>query len=363
MRKTSWLHSSTTMSSSAAKRARRADEILNEDTEGHITDFLTTRELGRVRTTERRARNRTYSAAVTKIVLPKIIFTPLSFLMRYHLDIIVEIDATESPITDTDLQFVSANCPQLSSLNLSRCYDVTDAGVTALGQNGCPQLSSLNLSYCYNIKDASLVALAQGCPLLSSVYLLGCTAMKDIGVIALARGCRQLSSLDLGYCSLITNQSLIALAQNCPQLIYLNFSHCFKVTDVGVIALAKHCLHLSDIEFYLCRKITNASLFALARGCQQLSYLGLGRCIRITNMGVNALANCREITDLDLRGTGVQDEWAIFIENAQRFFDKYLRRHSSSASNVVGAAASQLVSQLGSQLVSQLASDFGPLRL
>ena len=67
MSKTSWLHSSTTMSLAGAKKARREDERLNEDTEGHITDFLTPRELSRLRATEKRAQNRTYSAAVTKM--------------------------------------------------------------------------------------------------------------------------------------------------------------------------------------------------------------------------------------------------------------------------------------------------------
>jgi len=39
------------------------------------------------------------------------------------------------------------SCPQLSSLNLRKCSEVTDKGVGKLAA-GCPQLSSLNLACC-----------------------------------------------------------------------------------------------------------------------------------------------------------------------------------------------------------------------
>jgi hypothetical protein len=58
----------------------------------------------------------------------------------------------------------------------------------ALAQ-GCPLLSSIDLSYCQSITDAGIVALAQGCPQLRDVELQSCTAITHISIIALMRGC------------------------------------------------------------------------------------------------------------------------------------------------------------------------------
>ena len=258
-----------TMSLAAAKKARREDERLNEDTEGHITDFLTPRELSRLRATEKRAQNRTYSAAITEITVPQNVKITLGFWKQYNLSTITEIDADMANLKDTDLQYLARQqCPRLTYLNLNHNTAITDGGVIAIAQN-CPQLTSLNLDGCFHITDVGVIAIAQNCPQLSSLGLFECRQMSDEGVIA--------------------------IAQNCPQLNYLDLS-CTDITDAGVIALAQ----------------------------------------------------CLSLTTLDIRLTeDVREEWRRYIEDAQRFFDKYVRRHSSSASSVSGGAASQLVSAFG----------------
>ena len=81
-----------------------------------------------------------------------------------------------------------------------------------------PRLTSINLRRCGNITDASLNALAQGCPQLTSINLNGCDKMTDAGVSALARGCPQLTAIDLRSCGNITSAGRNALRQGCPQL-------------------------------------------------------------------------------------------------------------------------------------------------
>ena len=66
-------------------------------------------------------------------------------------------------ISRVGLRAYAEECPQLSSVDLSDCDQITDACVIALSQ-GCPQLSSLNLSGCNEITDACVTALSQGYP-------------------------------------------------------------------------------------------------------------------------------------------------------------------------------------------------------
>ena len=87
-------------------------------------------------------------------------------------------------------------CPALTSLDLSKCRNITDAGVVALSQN-CPALTTLVLSGCRNITDAGVVALSQGCPALTTLYLSGCRNITDAGVVALTQGCPALTIVGL----------------------------------------------------------------------------------------------------------------------------------------------------------------------
>ena len=59
-------------------------------------------------------------------------------------------------------------CPQLQSLNIFNCLNITDEGIRALA-TGCPQLQSLTISSCVNITDEGIRALANGCPQLQSL--------------------------------------------------------------------------------------------------------------------------------------------------------------------------------------------------
>jgi hypothetical protein len=286
--------------SSAAKKSRREesrrhDDKLGEYTEREVTNFLTSRELGRVRATERGARDRKYSAAITKITVPRDLDIPLNFWQRYNLKTVTEIDGSRSNITDADLQYVAQHCPNLTTLDLGWCQDrITDAGVVALAQ-GCPQLSTLNLGDCDQITDASVIALSQWCP--------------------------QLSSLDLCWLEKITDVALIALSQGSPQLSFLDLERCYMITDEGIIALAQGCPELATLSLYNCDQLTDGSIIALA--------------------------GCRKLKKLDLRYTelGVFDDWEKLIYNAQSFFDTEVRNKglglSSGASSAFGGGESK----------------------
>ena len=52
--------------------------------------------------------------------------------------------------TDAGIRALATGCPQLLSLDMSGCDNITDEGIIALA-TGCPQLLSLSSSCCDNI--------------------------------------------------------------------------------------------------------------------------------------------------------------------------------------------------------------------
>ena len=183
-----------------------------------------------MRLTERRARHRKYSAALTKIKVPHEVNLSQEFWDQYNLDTITEIGGQRTRIQDADVDYVSRMCTNLTSLSLVWC-DITDQSLFALSQN-CSQLLSLNLT--------------------------NTSAITDAGVVALSQGCHQLRALDLSDCKKITDNGVIALAQGCPQLTSLYLSCCINITDAGVIALAQGCPRLLSFELTASDYITGA---------------------------------------------------------------------------------------------------------
>ncbi|KNC55009.1 hypothetical protein, variant [Thecamonas trahens ATCC 50062] len=120
-------------------------------------------------------------------------------------------------------------CPNLTTLNLYNCSNITDAAVVTLA-GGCPNLTTLYLDYCSNITDAAVVALAGGCPNLTTLGLRNCSDITDAAVVALAGGCPNLTTLYLNNCSNITDAAVVALAGGCPNLTTLDLNNCSKVT-------------------------------------------------------------------------------------------------------------------------------------
>jgi hypothetical protein len=103
----------------------------------------------------------------------------------------IRVISWDLEVDDTKLITIANGLPQLQSLNISHCGNITDEGIRALA-TGCPQLQSLNISHCGNITDEGIKALATGCTQLQSLDISGCVNITDTGIRALATGCPQL---------------------------------------------------------------------------------------------------------------------------------------------------------------------------
>ena len=107
--------------------------------------------------------------------------------------------------------------------------------------SGLPQLQSLNLSNCWNITDEGIRVVASGLPQLQSLNITACNKITDEGIRALANGFRQLQSLNISFCYNITDKGIRALASGLSQLQSLGIICCDEITDEGIRALAREC--------------------------------------------------------------------------------------------------------------------------
>ena len=110
------------------------------------------------------------------------------------------------------LRDVTQGLPNIESLDLSGCFNVTDIGISHALTADVPTLKRLNLSLCKQITDSSLSRLAQFC--------------------------RQLQELDLGGCCNVTNAGLLLIAWGLKSLKSLNLRSCWHVSDLGIASLA-----------------------------------------------------------------------------------------------------------------------------
>ena len=159
-------------------------------------------------------------------------------------------------VKENKLKQVALEYPQLRSINLSFCTEITNDCFMGEGE-GWKNLQTLNLMYCKNITDSLLTIVG--------------------------KKCQNLQTLNLSGCKEITNTGLAELAKRCPNLQTLGLRCCIKITDTGLAELAKGCTNLQTLDLTDCKEITDTGLAVLLEGCRYLQYLSLFECDRITD--------------------------------------------------------------------------------
>ncbi len=98
-------------------------------------------------------------------------------------------------------------------VDLSGCQLVTDLGIRAL-TSSCRNLESVNVSSCYELSDAAFESLGT-CSGLRSLDACGCEQLTDAGLQALAQGARYASVAPcLLYATYVSSQDIRQQRQN-----------------------------------------------------------------------------------------------------------------------------------------------------
>ncbi|KAJ7297284.1 hypothetical protein O6H91_Y016500 [Diphasiastrum complanatum] len=247
----------------------------------------------------------------------------LSYLENLHL-------VSCNNISDRGLDYLRAGCKMLLKLDLSRCPNVSDVGLSNLSTGS--SLQQLMLSYCSpmtakvlatfhmfdylqfikldgcEVSRNGLCFLGNGCNKLKGLSLSKCKGVDDLGIAAITRGCaRSLQAIDLTCCRQLSDHTLFSIGACCKGLVSLKMEACNLISETGLAFLGQGCPHLQEIDLTEC-DINDKGLMSLLH-CTKLTSLRIGLCQNISDRGLAQLgANCYSLREVDLyRSWGIGD--------------------------------------------------------
>ena len=148
----------------------------------------------------------------------------------------LELQATH--VGDRALVIIAGRCRRLRHLDISRCTNVTDAGVAAVVRGACQH------------RLATLIA--PRCPRLTGDWFL--RSYQDSALVHPAA----LTHVDLSYCREVTDSAAHVLVTTCStSLVTLLLAGCVKVTDVTGHLVFTQLQRLRRVSFADCPLITD----------------------------------------------------------------------------------------------------------
>ncbi|KAF8273034.1 hypothetical protein EI94DRAFT_1769601 [Lactarius quietus] len=191
-------------------------------------------------------------------------------------------------VTNETCEILSKHCPRLTSLNLSRCKNLTGAGIrsfasfavaraellplvelrlSGLKGQAAPYLQLLDLSYCRDLHNSSLDAFV-ACTedyTLDTVSLTGRQAGRNPNDgRRFRRRITHLRHLSLSYCTLLTDIACSHLAHAVPQLELLELGGIGgELKDDGVVRLLETLPNLRKLDLEDASNITDDVLQAI----------------------------------------------------------------------------------------------------
>ncbi|KAJ4462835.1 hypothetical protein PAPYR_26 [Paratrimastix pyriformis] len=139
---------------------------------------------------------------------------------------------------DLDFLRLVSSCPRLTTLDVRASPRLT---FSYKASATLPNLTSLNLSDCVNITDGSMPLLARLCPNLSALLVAGASQLTDQGIHALCQAPfagHQLHRLDLHRCDRLTDEAVLALARYCGGLQWLRLPEQLTLASLSHMASA-----------------------------------------------------------------------------------------------------------------------------
>ena len=244
------------------------------------------------------------------------------------------LDLTYTDVGDAGLHnLAGGRCPNLASLRLAGCSNVTDSGLTALATLqlhtldifGCKQLTEegflralslwdswrhiedLHLPSFHKISHSPslpLALVAASCPRLRQLHLFSLDlSQQGAALTEIATACTQLAELDLS-CSRVEDTDVQSFVRaRGASLQTLNLFACERVDDETLECIAAHCPALYHVNLQFCTAVSDAGVDAISEACRQLHTLLLCGLSRVTNEAIQrVLGRLGELRRLDVEG-------------------------------------------------------------
>ncbi|CAD6225467.1 GSCOCG00005693001-RA-CDS [Cotesia congregata] len=252
--------------------------------------------------------------------------------------------------------------PNLESLNLSGCYNVTDQGLNNAISDTVTSLTRLDLSLCKQVSDQALQKISQKIPNLECLELGGCCNITNHGLMLIAWGLKKLKYLDLRSCWHVSDQGLSYLAGfnsneatlgSSLMLEYLGLQDCQRLSDEGLRHLSTGIVTLKSINLSFCVSITDSGLKHLAK-MTSLRDLNLRSCDNISDIGMAYLAEGgSRISSLDVSFCDKIGDQALVYISQGLFNLKLLSMSACSVSDEGICKIAETLLELGTLNVGQ----------
>lgn len=213
-------------------------------------------------------------------------------------------------LTTLSFSWISAACPLLVSLNVSRCAGMCDKGIRVLST--LDKLEHLDLSDCTRLSDIGVAEFfaakwtnGNRRPV-QSLVLAGCSSVGEKTLDALIDSCcESLTSLGVRCIAPVPPQVLVKLVRRCRALTRLLLSNQPGVTRTVLANLASCNRSLQTLELSDCAAVDDLALYPLLV-MDSVTELNLSGCGHVTSRGLRSLP--RNVIRLTLRGLSIDDD-------------------------------------------------------
>jgi len=198
------------------------------------------------------------------------------------------------------------NLKNIRELNLGDSKE-SDAPVDMGDESFTRPLVTLNLRNS-PINDQMLDWVVSRCPEIETVVLENCQNVTDHSIVKLANKLKGLTTLDISFCDQITDASLNALAENeDSKLKFLDLSYCYNVTTRGIKEVGLKCTRLESLVLNGVENIINS--------CQQ--YCVGDECI-LEGESIKRLVDGLEATTLEDKPAPNPEDLIVPIQKIAR---------------------------------------------
>ena len=207
-------------------------------------------------------------------------------------------------ITNTGLKLIAenGNCPDLEVLELKKCDKVTGMGFVQVLRKRM-KLQRVNVDGNSWVKQNILGEISQYCPDLKSLSVEGCKNVTDTALEILATGCRDLKHINLRKTTSLTNYGIETFLKKAPNLESLEIGIVRKslANEEVLSVIAENCANLITLDYQDSNRLQNVEVFYhVARGCPKLQVLAVRQCAVIANDIIEILKTlCPQLRSVD----------------------------------------------------------------
>lgn len=223
-------------------------------------------------------------------------------------------------VSDVGLWSISRHCANIRHLSLSGCHQISNIGLRSIALKNA-FIITLNFNYCHLLDDIALTVIAGGCWRIENLYLRGCLGITDNGVSRLVTSMDVLKILDLNGCINVGeygDHGIKEIGAHCGLLKILDLNGCKRIEDGGVKALAIGCPFLEELSISGCETVTAIAFKALCKNSRNLKKLKFRDGLKIKDKDFDSFNGCvfqHSLTSIDIENCMKITDRGIFFIN------------------------------------------------